>query len=84
MLFVPTAAKAMCYANRCPSIRAVVGTCAKAVEHGIDELGANVLVIEYPHHGPASMAALVDRMLQHQPEVPPQVQRELTELQRCG
>ena len=84
ILFVPTAAKALCYANRCPSIRAVVGTCAKAVEHGIDEVGANVLVIEYPHHGPESMAALVDRMVQKRPKVSPQVQRELSELQRCG
>ena len=84
ILFVPSAARAMCYANRCPSIRAVVGTCDKAVEQGIDELGANVLVIEYPHHGPASMAASVDRMIMQPPRVSPQVLRELSELQRCG
>ena len=84
ILFVPSAARAMCYANRCPSIRAVVGTCDKAVEQGIDELGANVVVIEYPHHGPASMAASVDRMVMQPPRVSPQVLRELSELQRCG
>jgi ribose 5-phosphate isomerase RpiB len=84
ILFVPSAAKVLCYANRCPAIRAIVGTCAKAVEVGIDELGANVLVIEYAHHGPASMAAMVDRIMQQRPQVSPQVQRALSELQRCG
>src|SRR5690606_3822619 len=34
LLFVPNAAVAMCFANRCSSIRAVVGTCGEAVEQG--------------------------------------------------
>jgi len=84
IIFVPSAAKAMCYANRCPSIRAVVGTCTKAVEEGVDHLGANVMVIEYPHHGPESMAAMVDLMTKKAPSVPPQIERELADLQRCG
>ncbi len=81
---MPSAAKAVCYANRCPSVRAIVGTCSKAIEQGVDELGANVLVIEYAHHGPASMGALVDLMIKQAPKVPAQVQRDLTDLQRCG
>ena len=84
VLFVSSAARVACYANRCPSIRAVVGTCSKAVEQGVDDLGANVLVIEYAHHGPESMGAMVDRMIQQVPNVPPQVQRDLGDLQRCG
>jgi hypothetical protein len=84
VLFVPNAAKAMCFANRCPSLRAVVGTCDQAVEQGINEVGANVLVIEYPHHGERSMATMIDRMLGQTPTAPPSVQRELSELHRSG
>ena len=82
ILFVRNAARAMCYANRCSSIRAVVGTSDEAVEQGIRDMGANVLVIERPQIGPRAMAAMVDRMLQQTPKAPPQVQRELADLQR--
>jgi hypothetical protein len=84
VLFVPNAAKAMCYANRCNTLRAVVGTCGEAVEQGVTEVGANVLVIEYPHHGERSMTLMVDRMLGQPPAAPPSVQRELSELHRSG
>ena len=84
MLFVHNAARAMCLANRCGSIRAVVGTCGEAVEQGISELGANVLVVEYPHHGHRSASGMVERMLQQPPRVPPSVERELSDLHRCG
>ena len=82
-LFVPNAARAMCFANRCASIRAVVGSCSKAVEQGVTELGANVLVIEYPHIAPTSMAAMVDRILRQPPKLPAHVQRELNDLHQC-
>ncbi len=84
IVFVPNGAKAMCFANRCASIRAVMGTCAEAVEQGINELGMNVLVIEYPHVAPAKMETMVNRMLGHAPKAPAQVQRELADLHRCN
>ncbi len=84
LLFVPSAARATCLANRCQSLRAIVGTCGEAVEQGIQELGANVLIIEYPHHGPRSVFGMVDRMLGQKPEVPAAVQRDLADLHRCG
>jgi len=84
LLFVPSAARATCLANRCQSLRAIVGTCGEAVEQGIRELGANVLIIEYPHHGPRSVSGMVDRMLGQRPEVPASVQRDLADLHRCG
>jgi len=83
LLFVRSAAQAMCFANRCASLRAVVGTCGEAVEEGITQLGANVLVLEYPHQGPKAMAAMVDRMMQQPPQVNHAVQRQLAELHRC-
>lgn len=84
LLFVPSAARAMCLANRCQSIRAVVGTCGEAVEQGVRELGANVLVIEYPHHGPRAVTAMVDRIMSQSPVVPASVHRDLADLHRCG
>lgn len=83
LLFVRSAAQVMCFANRCASLRAVVGTCGEAVEEGITQLGANVLVLEYPHQGPKAMAAMVDRMMQHPPQLSAAVQRQLAELHRC-
>lgn len=83
LLFVSNAARAMCFANRCASIRAVVGSCSQAVEQGVTELGANVLVIEYPHVAPTSMAAMVDRILRQPPKLPAHVQRELNDLHQC-
>lgn len=84
LLFVHNAARAACMANRCASIRAVVGTCGEAVEQGITELGANVLIVEYPHHGYRSASGMVTRILQQPPRVPPAVQRDLGDLHRCG
>jgi len=83
IFFVPAAARVTCYANRCPSLRAVVGTCGQAVEEGIAHLGANVLIIEYPHHGPASMQAMIDRFTQARREPPANVATELKELASC-
>lgn len=82
-LFVPNAARAMCYANRCSSIRGVVGTCGEAVEQGVTELGANLLVMEYPHQGPRAMAAMMQRMMQQTPGASPSVERDLADLHRC-
>ena len=83
VLFVPTAARAICYANRCTSVRAFVATCGEAVEQGLSELGANVMVIEYPHHGRRALAAMLDRFMQVSPGVPPAVERDLADLHRC-
>lgn len=84
LLFVHNAARAACLANRCASIRAVVGTCGEAVEQGVTELGANTLIVEYPHHGYRSVTAMVDRMLAQPPRPPAAVERDLADLHRCG
>lgn len=83
ILFVPNAARAACFANRCASLRAVVGTCDQAVEQGVTELGANVLILEYPHHGYRSNAALVDRFIAQPPAPPASIERDLADLHRC-
>ncbi|MEX2216371.1 MAG: hypothetical protein WD768_19825 [Phycisphaeraceae bacterium] len=83
VLFVPSASRAICYANRCSSIRAFVATCGEAVEQGLRDLGANVMVIEYPHQGRRAMTAMLDRFMQTPPVVPPAVERDLADLHRC-
>ncbi|MEX2672150.1 MAG: RpiB/LacA/LacB family sugar-phosphate isomerase [Phycisphaeraceae bacterium] len=83
VLFVHSAAQAACFANRCPSLRAVVGTCGEAVEQGIQLLAANVLIVEYPHVGPRAMQAMVDRFVTAERPNLPAVDRQLMELGRC-
>lgn len=84
LLFVGSAAAAMCMANRSPSLRAVQGSCEQAVEQGIDAISPNVLVIEYPWARPEAMAAMVDRMTRKRPTTVPHVERQLADLQRGG
>lgn len=83
VLFVPTAAQAICYANRCPSLRASVATCGEAVEQAIDQLAANVLVVEYPHHGGQAMRAMVERFITADRPSLPRVESQLKELTTC-
>jgi ribose 5-phosphate isomerase RpiB len=49
ILLVKSGATAMILANRCSSLRAVLGTCIDSVEQGISQMAANVLVIEHPY-----------------------------------
>ena len=83
VLLVRSAARATCYANRCRSLRAVVATSGEAVEIGLRELGCNTLLIETPHHGPAAIAAMLDRILLDTPRPQQHVLRELEQLHHC-
>lgn len=82
LLFVRSGARAGCFANRCRSLRAVVATCPESVEQAVNEIGANVLIVEYPHTGAPAMNAMVQRIMQSPPRPPADVQRHLNELER--
>ncbi len=84
VLFVRSSSKAICYANRCDAVRAIVGTNRDTVDEGVRDLAANVLVIEYPHVGPKVMNAMLDRMMHGggAGKVSPIVARDLSELKR--
>lgn len=84
LLFVSSAARAACYANRCPSLRAFVATNDRAVSDALEHLAANVLILEYPHHGLASMQSLIAPFLTTAPQLHPATQRALDELRTCG
>ena len=84
VLMVQTGAAAVVFANRCPSLRAVLGTCLEAVEQGIQQVGANVLVIEYPHRTLQQMKNMLGRFVRVRREPPEDVRRQLQELASCG
>jgi ribose 5-phosphate isomerase RpiB len=84
ILLVQSGAQAMVYANRCPSIRAVLGTCMDAVEQGIKFVAANVLVIEHPYKTFPQVKNLLKKFVQSKHEPSEDVKRQLEELASCG
>lgn len=84
ILLVKTGAAAVVYANRCPSLRAILGTCRDAVEQGVRNVAANVLVIEYPFHTLQQMRNLISQFARGKRELSEEVRRQLQELTSCG
>lgn len=84
VLMVQTGAAAVVFANRCPSLRAVLGTCLEAVEQGVQQVAANVLVIEHPHQTLQQMKNMLARFVRAKRELPEDVRRQLEELASCG
>lgn len=84
VLVVKNASAVMVFANRCPSLRAVVGTCLDAVEQAIVQVAANVLVIEHPYKTLSQIKTMLARFARAKRELSPDVQRQLAELAGCG
>lgn len=84
ILVVGAGAAAMLYANRCPSLRAVLGTSIDAMEQGMRQVAANVLIIEHPHQTLMQMRNLMSRFMRGQRAVNDEVRRHLLELGTCG
>jgi ribose 5-phosphate isomerase RpiB len=84
VLMLQSGAAAMVYANRCPPLRAVLGTCLESVEQGLQQVAANVLVIEYPHRTLQQMKNMLGRFVRSKHELPEDVRRQLQELASCG
>jgi hypothetical protein len=84
VLLVQNAAVPIVFANRCPSLRAVVGTCLEAVEQGIQQAAANVLVIEHPYKTLPQVKSLLGRFVRGRRELSEELRRQLQELSSCG
>ena len=84
VLMLQNGASAMVYANRCPSLRAVLGTCMDAVEQGVQQVAANVLVIEYPYKTLQQMKNMLGRFVRAKRELSEDVKRQLQELSSCA
>lgn len=84
ILLVQTAALAVVYANRCPSLRAILGTCLEAVEQGVQQVAANVLIIEYPYKTLQQMRNMLSRFLRVPRALSEEAGRQIQELTSCG
>jgi ribose 5-phosphate isomerase RpiB len=84
ILLVQTGAASVVFANRCPSLRAILGTCRDAVQQGVDLVGANVLVIEHPYQTLQQVRNLLSQFLRTRREFSDDVKRQLKELATCG
>jgi hypothetical protein len=84
VLLVKNAARAALFANRCPNIRAVLGTCMETVEQGVEQIAANVLIIEYPYKTLSQIRNLLTRFLRPARKLSSQLEQQLKELASCG
>jgi hypothetical protein len=84
ILLVKSAAEAIVYANRCSSLRAVVGTCLESVDQAMNAIAPNVLILEYPYKSLPQIRNLLSRFARG-PRIPgEQVQHRLKELASCA
>ena len=84
VLLVQNGALATIFANRCPSLRAVLGTCIESVEQGVQHAAANVLIIEHPYKTLQQVRNLLSRFTRGRGELSEEVKRGLVELASCG
>jgi ribose 5-phosphate isomerase RpiB len=84
ILLVQSGAAAAVYANRCPSLRAILGTCRDAVQQGLDQVGANVLIIETPHQTLQQVRNVLSLFVRMRRTPSEDVKRQLQELASCG
>ena len=78
-------AAALVMANRCPSLRAVLGTCLDSVDQGVRRVGANVLVLEHARGTLIEMRNMIGRFTRAPSrDVPDEVERQLRELASCA
>src|SRR5262245_35322902 len=84
ILLVKSGAAAVVYANRCPSLRAILGTCRESVEQGVRPLAANVLVIAYPFVTLQQTRNILAQFARGKRELSEDVKQQLKELGACG
>jgi hypothetical protein len=84
LLLVQSASAAVVLANRCASLRAIVGTTLESLEAGIAQVAANVLIVEYPNKTFPQIRNLLSRFVRARREVDAELKRQLEELASCG
>lgn len=83
ILLVKSGAVAGVYANRCPSIRAINGTCIDAVDQGLRLVGANVLIIEHPYKSLSQTKTLATKFVKTTWTLSEDTKRSLGEMSSC-
>jgi ribose 5-phosphate isomerase RpiB len=84
VLLVQSAAAAVVLANRCPSLRAIVGTSLESLEAAISQIAANVLVLEYPNKSFSQLKNLLSRFVRAKRELSDEIKKQIEELGTCG
>jgi ribose 5-phosphate isomerase RpiB len=84
ILLVQHGATATVFANHCPSLRAILGTSMEGVEQGVQQLAANVLIIEHPQKTLQQVKNLLARFTRAKRRLSEDVQRQLQDLASCG
>jgi ribose 5-phosphate isomerase RpiB len=84
ILLVQSAAAAVVLANRCPSLRAVVGTTLESLEAAISQIAANVLVLEYPNKSFSQLKNLLSRFVRAKRDLSDEMKKQIQELGTCG
>jgi hypothetical protein len=84
VLLVQSGAAAVMLANRCPVLRAIVGTTLESLEAGIVSVAANVLVLEYPNKSFSQLKNLLSRFVRARRDVSEDLKRQIEELASCG
>jgi len=84
VLVLQSAAAAVVLANRCQSLRAIIGTCRDAVAEGLSIVGANVLILEHPYKTLQQMSNLLAQFARGTRSVSEDMKRQLAELTTCG
>ncbi|HEX8524610.1 MAG TPA: RpiB/LacA/LacB family sugar-phosphate isomerase [Tepidisphaeraceae bacterium] len=84
IMVVKSGAVAMILANRCTSLRAVLGTCLDSVEQGIQQCAANVLVLEHPYVTLMQARNLMSRFVRAKRQLPDDMNKLIAEVAACG
>lgn len=84
ILLVQHGAMATVFANRCPALRAILGTSLDSVQQGVGQLAANVLIVEYPQKTLQQVRNLLTRFTRAKRELNEDVRRQLQEVASCG
>jgi len=85
ILLLQTGAAALVYANRCPSLRAILGSCRDAVDQGVRQVAANLLIVEHPHQTLQQVRNLLAVFCRGGQRMPgDEVRRAFEELASCG
>src|SRR4051794_17737347 len=80
VLLVESGAAAVVLANRCKSLRAILGTTLESLEAGISQAAANVLVLEYPNKSFSQLKNLLSRFVRARRELSDEVKKQMEEL----
>jgi ribose 5-phosphate isomerase RpiB len=84
IITVGNGAAAMIMANRCPSLRAVLGTCLDSVDQAMLRLAVNILVLEHSHRTLNEMRNMIRRFVGGTRRLSPEIERQLEELRSCA